>query len=630
MYSWEYNLFIGDDTVDVHVGFSAGDTLFLVGESSAHDNGDSLKDVLDTIKTAITRQRPSRLQAIESILEAELAVLEPTLVSFAAVYSVQSVLYVFTRGNGEIYIGRDGKMQKLISCDTSASGYLQEHDTLLLTNTTFSTHLESDVLKELLVETSPKEAIETITPQLKGADNAGMIALFMQSHVQTRSETADTETVEDEYIEDQGTVEDESQNDMYVPPTDVKPMQSSHTGLYTQPQPSAEAVESKTQSPRFAWMHTTFARLQSGGSRSKKITFGVVVLLLCVLTWSVVSGNSRRQKAQFLKTVEAQETLINEKLTEAEDLIGVDTPQSLKLIEESRSILTELQQEARQKKLESIPQLSEIAQHISSTEQSIKKLEKGEYSEYYDLNLIEKGASAQSMFTDGEWIVLMDRKKKQVYMLDIKEKAVEIYSVKDIGQASYVSVHQDIPYVWGKTIGVVKLVETQKGEVVIEKDSAWKNVRDFWMYSGNVYLADAGSSDIHKYLVATEGYSSKRSYVSAPSSQLSKTTAIAIDSDMYVAAGSSVLKYASGVREDFPLSIPDDSGVTFEDIFTSQDVDSVYLLDTDSQRIFIVSKEGVFEKQVSADILKRADDFIVDPEHGILVLAQDTIYQLEE
>jgi hypothetical protein len=281
--------------------------------------------------------------------------------------------------------------------------------------------------------------------------------------------------------------------------------------------------------------------------------------------------------------------------------------------------------------LESTPELAELESKISSVEQSIKKEEKGRYEEFYDLNLIQKGATARSIYTDGEWIVLLDAKGGKVYVLDNVEKSVDTYSAKQIKSASFVAVHQDVPYVFGPTIGVVKLADPQKGEQVIPADKDWGSIKDFWMYSGNVYLLDAGTGAIYKYLVAEEGYSSKRPYFdSGQTGVLTKASAMAIDSSIYVSAGQSVLKYTTGARDTYSVSIPDEGDVTFEDIYTSADVDNVYVLDTDSQRIFIFSKEGAFEKQISASILKGADDFIVDPEHGILVLAQDTIYRIKE
>ena len=67
-----------------------------------------------------------------------------------------------------------------------------------------------------------------------------------------------------------------------------------------------------------------------------------------------------------------------------------------------------------------------------------------------------------------------------------------------------------------------------------------------------------------------------------------------------------------------------------DDIFTSKELDKVYLLDKESKRIFIVSKEGEFLKQVVASVIGNIDDFVVDKNEGILLLHKDKITKIVE
>lgn len=629
MHMWDYNLFIGDDTVDVHVSFAIGDSTYIIGEMTSSDEGNLLKEALDSLKTHLSTEKPTSLAQVVAAVEAELEGLHEDLVSFACVYVHGSVMYIVSRGKGEVSIMRDGLMQKLVSGDKTASGYVKDGDYFMLANATFSSSLDVPFLQELLSHTRPQEVIETITPQLKGTNNVGMIALFMQLQEGKRDETADTEVLieeEEDINEYVGSKADRGEA-IYSGATPQVPDESP----YIAPKPSAPSAPSAPQRLKMESVRALFAKLQGGSSRSRKVTFGIVVVLLVILSWSVISGNARRQKATFVERVSTQGQLVEAKLAEANKLAGLNTQKSLQLIDESRQIVSELQQEARAKKLESLSSLAELSQSIDTTEQGIKKAEKGSYDEFYDLELISKGAHATALYSDGESLALLDADSGKVYVLDIAEKSVDTFSASQVKKASFVSIHQREPYIFGSSIGVYKFTEPQKAENVIPVDKEWGSIRDFWMYSGNIYLLDSGASDIHKYLVAEEGYSLKRSYFGAgEASGLSGADAMTIDSSVYVAAGTKALKFVSGVRDSFSLAIPDESSITFEDIFASPDSESVYVMDKDSQRIFIASKDGAFEKQLSADIIKTADDFVVDPEEGILILSKDRIYRMKE
>lgn len=630
MYTWDYNLFIGDDTVNVHVGFAIGDTFYSIAELTASDEEDLLKDSLDRLKTQIERVNPESLVQLVELVDASLAPIKSDLVSFACAYTVADVMYVVTRGSGEIYIARDGAMQKLVEGDSTASGPILVEDYFLLANKTFSSGLELSFLQNLLSTTKPQKVIETITPELKGTNNVGMIALFMQAHKRRMDETADTEVVvEDEDINEYVGGGVDNRDVMYEGSSpDPVYMPSSTTSSAPAPDTSARKDSSGM---RLASVKELFVKLQSGSSRSRKITLGVVIVLLIVLSWSIISGNARRQKALFVERVASQQKIIEGKLSEAENLAGLNTQKSLQLIDESRQTLTDLQQEAKAKKLESLPELQTLATTISAAEQGIKKVEKGTYEEFYDLDLIEKGAHASAMYVDGESLALLDSENGKLYILNISEKSVDTYSASQLKKASYVSIHQREPYFFGSSIGVYKFTDSKKAENVIPVDNEWGDIQDFQMYSGNIYLLDKGKSDIHKYLVAEEGYSLKKSYFgTGEATGLGGADAMSIDSAVYVANGAKMQKFASGVRSSFPLSLPDESAVTFEDVFASADTSSVYVMDKDSQRIFIASKDGVFEKQLSADIIKGADDFVVDPTEGILILSRDRLYKIKE
>lgn len=650
-YSWDYKLFIGDDSEKVRVSFAASDEFFTIAEVKAKTDEDTFKETLTSIKEHIDVKKPTDLKSFVAIVEKEIKELGTDVLSLAAAYSVDDILYLYTQGKGEIIIAREGKSQKLITGDKNASGRVKGMDYFVLANATFSKAFDTPALDKLLFNSKPQEIIETITPELKGKENAGMIALFMQATSSVKEETEeDPDEPEDNVASPVPPATSPSMDNADLPPGQsyeveeddddteeamgsMDPVMSASSEPEMQKSMENQYPRKKFSVPKIGFKMPNIPILQGlgrGSSTGRKVTLGIVVVLLIVLGWSVFSGNARRQREKFLERVEEQRSVVIAKIEEADDLAGLNTQKSLQLLDESRAIYVELEKEAEGLDLTEEQALKDLETLIVDARQGIEKIEEGQYEEYYDLELIEKGAEAVSMYYDGEFITLLDSENGNVYVVEPEEKSATTYSVSGARDATKVAMHQDDPYIFGERIGVVKLVDQSEEEEVVSPDKEWKSIEDFWMYSGNIYLLDSGADDIHKYLVAEEGYSNINSYFGEGQPRnFSDATAMAIDSSLYVSAGDSVYKYTAGAGVNFSVSIPDASDITFEDIYTDNDTVNVYLLDKDSQRIFVTGKEGDFDKQISAGILKQADDFVVIEEIGILVLVANTIYSIE-
>lgn len=656
MWSWDYNIYLGDNSEKQHIGFATDAQLFLIAQADGLDES-AFHESVELLKQHILSRKPQNLHDFQSALTEGWGNLDGKIASFCAAWIIDNIIYFVTKGGGQIYVARAGKTAKLIEGETSSSGYLEKDDYFVLTNTTFTEVVHEDRLKKLLHSHTPQDNVETLTPELKATNDVGMFALFMkvskaeEEEMESNSEevsvdeedTSDTDVSENEDDEKQDDpTEEDLESDkpqVYKPATGVLPPATAQAYVETSYPPAQQETMSYGQPAQKSFPRQGFPlaliaslkeRFQMGQTIWKNVTLLIVVILLVVLGWSVFSGNARRQKEKFIEKVEAQAQTINADLAEAEELAGSNTQRSLDLIDTSKTSLATLKNEAVEKKIEDVAILSDLEDRISSVENGIQKKEQGLSEEFYDLNLIKKGAQSEKIYFDGEKFTLLDTEAGKVYVVTIDEKSVDTFTSKKVADAEFVSMHQDVPYIAGSKIGVLKVLEDGKDEEIIPKDADWGALEDMWTYSGNIYILDSSKNDIHKYLVAEEGYSDKRSYFgSGEAPDLSQATAIAIDSSLYIANGEKVLKFTSGVRAPFEVSIPDGSDITFEDIYTDADVDSVYLLDKDSQRVFVTSKTGEFEKQISAQIVGKADDFIVVDEIGILILSGNKLYLLK-
>jgi hypothetical protein len=138
----------------------------------------------------------------------------------------------------------------------------------------------------------------------------------------------------------------------------------------------------------------------------------------------------------------------------------------------------------------------------------------------------------------------------------------------------------------------------QRAAYDVGDSQQWGRVVAGGGYAGNLYLLDAGKSQIYKYLPSAAGYPGPvTDYLQTPV-DLSTGVDMAIDGHIYVLqANGEVIKLLRGEKQPFPMTGLD---VPLKDpraIFCTEAVASVYVVDAGEQRIVQFSKEGTFQRQ---------------------------------
>ncbi len=135
---------------------------------------------------------------------------------------------------------------------------------------------------------------------------------------------------------------------------------------------------------------------------------------------------------------------------------------------------------------------------------------------------------------------------------------------------------------------------------VISDASQWGDIRAVTSFLGNVYLLDASKNQIWKYVPTPNGYSQQAApYLPASSStSFSQAAGLTIDGDVWVLnSDGSVLRFRGGQRTSFQLSGLETPLKNPVAIFTSPEVDAIYVADAGNQRIVEFDKNGQFVRQ---------------------------------
>lgn len=367
----------------------------------------------------------------------------------------------------------------------------------------------------------------------------------------------------------------------------------------------------------------------------RRLTFLAVLILFIILVWSVVFGVKRRAYLVFRQTVNAQRRKIEQTLAQIQTTAVNDQAQALKMLDQAKQYLNDFQKIVGSKK---IPEISVLTEKINNIENAVIKKEEKRAEEFYDLTLIENDAAGIKLAVDGDRLAVLNPASGKVYLLSLAKKSTQTLIKKDFKAADLLSVYDDDVFVYQKDKGILTVNQDGKLTTSLPIDADWGEIIDLIVYNVNIYLVDRRRDEIYKYLRGETGYSAKTSYFkSGQGRDLAGVKDSAIDGAVYLLTDQTVYKYTGGGRDQFSLALPDVRAPNFDQLFTDKTTEKVYLLAKKPGKVFVLSKNGIYEKQIAAEIFQKAEDFMVreknednpDIPSGIFVLSGNKLYRIE-
>jgi len=573
MWRTNFSVYLGEENDNDFLGFIVENNLFMIVDIIEFDK-EKGRQLVKEIINGIINQEINSLAVFEELLSLKINQANlPLGFSLAAGYLTDSKLYLKTYNDGEVHIKRDRQLAKIISVNKSASGFIKENDLLIFSTKNFNDDLGGiEKIKKFTQSAKPHEIVETLTPELKAGQDSKAIALLINFQKDTVEEVVDNK----------------------------------------------KSIFSKIKED--------FFRLNNypENYKKKKYTLVFVVVILLVLVWSVGFSYQRRQEAMWQKKITAAKEAVQKKLKEADETAFLDLAQALSLVNEARIEADKLEKNTPKKHQGDV---NKIKQLISSEESKLLKKEEKNYEEYYDLAFESKDIEGIKLYLDANLLAILDNKKGVVYSLALDKKSLDKKISSDFKSAKIIARYQNEISSFVPGEGIIKFADG-KSKKVIENDKEWGEVIDIKIYNGNIYLLDKGKDQIYKYLVAEGGYSQKQSYfVSGNAIDLSDATSMAIDSAVYIGFSNYVAKYISGVRDEFKTNFPDDK-LSLTKVITNKELEKVYVWDKNHEVIYVLAKNGSYEKQIKSSIISKAVDIVVFENSAYLLVGQK-IYKID-
>jgi len=579
-----FSVFLGKERQAGFFSFIAEENFFMTIDVADGLDKDRGRELIEKIKEEIKIKNPTSLYEFEEfIIEQVKANNLPLALSLAAGFIIENIFYLKTLGNGKVYLRREGKFNKIVEGGKSASGYVKEKDFYIFTNEEFiEVFGEEESLKNIFDHKKPNEIVDDLTPRLKGKDDQGAIALFIQMINREKALDGEQETV----VVNSPSIIDKGKN-------------------------------------IFSSFSNKVFQTDTNIGKKKTFTFILIVVLAIILFWSVGLGVQRRKNSLLDGKIKTSREIITQKIAQADEVAFLNLPRALILISESKEELFKLKKEVGQTK---VKEIKEIETLIEGEENKIVKKEEKKYEEFFDLAIYNKEASGTKFYLSDDSLVILDSKKNTIYLLSLSKKSIDKKTFSEIKLANLIAYYQN-EYFFFTNDGLYKITTENKLKKIIEKDKDWGQISNLWIYNGNIYLLDKGKDEVYKYLVTETGYSEKNSYIRADQKiSLKQAGSMAIDASVYISFADYIVKFTAGLRDAFKTDYPEDK-VSLNKVFTNKDLEKVYAWDKTKGTVYILSKSGVYERQINSAIIAKAEDLVIY-ERNIFLLLGSKIYKI--
>lgn len=558
------------------------------------------------------------LAAIEAATEKVAAeVSDDTAVEIVAAALIGSALYLAAVGKSQAALMRQLKMGKLLVGQdevTSASGYLEAGDLLLLGSSKFFNLVGEGALRAALEAGSPQEVVEALAPLIHGKEKSGdAAAVVAQAGQEAEEEVAKIETE---------AVGPEKSEKLVAPTPEAK-------------------VSAKARLPQVSRLGQTLVAgltgllartgpiyARRGQERSRRSLATVALILALLLSVSIFLG--LRGRGGPSSQIAAVFDEASQKYQEAEALSELNPARARALLAQAKEALEAARVQAPTREVERINKL--LAEIDAIYKVVAREFQIDEAKVFYEINLIYEGARGEDLAFDQGTLLVLDREGNRLFAINAESRSAEVLSgAERLGQTRHAALYGSKSYVLG-TQGIVEVDnQTKDARVVVEADSNWGEIADVWAYAANLYLLDKGNGQIWKYNRTETGFSSRSSWLAADiSPDFSAAAQMAIDGSIWVlTTGGEIFKFTRGAIEAFALAGLDKPLSGPRAIYTNEDSEKLYILDWGNTRVVVLGKSGEYDSQYVWAGIASVTDLVVDETQGkILLLAGEKIYEI--
>lgn len=325
----------------------------------------------------------------------------------------------------------------------------------------------------------------------------------------------------------------------------------------------------------------------------------IAVVVLLVLAASALFTVSQKRQSQKLTEFNTHLSTASSKYNEAQALLELNKSRA-------REILIDADGEIKlAHKLDKSDESQKLAEDIA------KVLKETEATANINFEtLAELDGPVSSLSFDSKKLVAFSLGK--IFEINPADKSKdEISGLSDI-KSGFVFDGRGFVLADDKVVRI-SLADKKSDEII-----TYKGASDIAVFIGNVYLLT--QDQVVKFSPIEKGYADAVNYLNEKTN-LSQSSKIAIDGNVWLTNGQKILKFLRGENKNFEIS-----GLTaqigeFGIVYTSSSLDNLYVVDSKNSALLVIGKDGIYKKAYQSSEFGQASDLVISDSEDKMYVA---------
>ncbi|MBP7700850.1 hypothetical protein KA111_02190 [Candidatus Woesebacteria bacterium] len=359
---------------------------------------------------------------------------------------------------------------------------------------------------------------------------------------------------------------------------------------------------------------------------NKKLIF-IAILIIFIVVFALSIFIKNKQETERING------LINpylEKIAIAKEQKDTDPIASRDTVREVINSLNVLQKE--NSKSSAIKLIDNQLKDLSNFYNDISgKEELSDLDTFYDLRLIQSDYIANDVDVIGDQLAMIDSEKKQVVVLDVNTKKVYVKSFSEYDNVKDLSINAGKVFVLADGVKSFELKEDSQIEEVKELGDSNRDASLINTYDRFVYILNPEKRDVYRYSIGEDGYSDPVGWMkSATGLKYDEITSFSVDGDIWFSTiDGQIKKFSAGKEDRYEIRGLTEAFSKRIEVYTNADLENIYVLEADENRIVILSKSGEFKKEIKSSSLSTVGSFAVNEKlNKIFAVSGSIIFEI--
>lgn len=360
----------------------------------------------------------------------------------------------------------------------------------------------------------------------------------------------------------------------------------------------------------------------------QKSFFVVAIVVLLIFSQAVInrgeSNTTNEEEQQFEAILSEVDVKVNE--GKAATIFNDGTARASFI--EARDLLAQVPEDSDAYKSRGAELASVIA---SELEVANNVNDIGELTPVVDFASINPNTQLGNMILLGASLYTFDANNGSVYRGNLEDQNTSVAlsnvdSSVQFTEAVKASPGTGVVTLSDSTVATFNPLQQAVSPIALPTPNDSETIVDVNVFGTRIYVLDTQNNNIFRYRQNGELYEGGESWITDSTVSVTNARSMAIDGSVYVLqSDGTMIKLDAGVRDtNFALTDIDPALSSANKLFTDENTENLYVLDSTNNRIVVFDKNGGLVKQITSPSFTNVVDMVVDEPNGKLYVLNGT------